>query len=1824
MTELSQSLSQITFGEVMGGMALFSAAFVPGMRGIARKGDYASAFDRWISNISPEGVRATVHQASRLADRFDRNIRLPIQYGLREFRDRSNTSPADWMFAPMETFREFSTQFKSSFRDGWAYAAHMQLPEDPVMQVMTGFSRGFEKLLKAQMKAGDHLSVDELLGANPSLVTDIKTVLTRSVYEGPKNRHMTVASAIRHQSVAEGTEDASRLLREARAGGPSQAYEAAKGPFAKLRLAVDKILDRGGLDRGDFRQATLRDHRDMIERQIASMEGQTGDWYDRRRARLRTMKDDMDRVLTQVGGMINVDVDDMLGLEVGRGVYMLGGEMADVSRLKPGRVLGNLIEAFYEHVHIPFMNANPLDIFQYPLLREIKRNYGQFTFKHVGDADDNVKNLIHEFRFRENIFGDMEPGTGSFSFSGHHYRVTPKNIEVLSKEATGYRFRPVGGPTRPVWGLEVPLFTSVQRLLLGKGLNDGVELNQGYLTGSAARTEIENRMMDETGRVDDAAVGRILMGRRVRGLLGVGNEASISANDFSAVGLFQAILGRRDEPWHRAVPGDRYSWLRRIIGPRRGSLSSDGAARVQEQVRDITRVLQGDESIRRRYPTGRFLGSGVMGDEDTLEALRGLAKGVEDEQVSAGILKMVDELGRFMGRPTGDTRRRLLGSFLTGRHVDPMAHSIKRAIQESSSTDDILMSRLSRIVPGTSVASDETVLEYIQRQKFQSIIASALDSRKKGRGYQPGMVQAIGGLRDHLLAGGSRMDIIRARRAGGKNPSTAFTQRLGLGQRNRRDAQDLINLSVVAGTDSHVAASLLNSDSDSLTDTMRRLFSVHRPPHSSEMAGGMVNAASRVFTSGGRSMQSTFITGHDLARMVPHFLFERPLRIRGKMLGERLPVGGIVNPFRKGFIKGMKSEHTDSAGAFAQYVKSSFVGSVLLNNLIDITAIGILVHGLKPGGLVDTVTGGVLYDNVSKAIATTTAGFAFARNTIPFVPYMNIGGESGTIDIVPGPLNVGLSTLGDSFRWAESLFPKMVSSPLTQFLVGGSLMWGGLRTGALMGRPGLGLLAGAAANLFTGMNPLDEPTATARETYDILSGKKEVAHRASRWWLIGSTPFEGNQPLFYRPHMVAQIGQGERMWNKFGGGTKGKLRHLLYTTPGLGQAMQVANPRWVVNGRPDEMAYMESGVPLTYFPMIGPTLAIALQVFSGGRINKHLSAEGTKRFNDLKARKVKPQNEQEFSVYMGVDPYSSGDLRYLAGLQIKQLQNWLGIFGFSSEVAIAKIGESLGIEALKTGHPFLHRPVIESSLEAQNLTRSYEELNLGDPGFSSAVEFGGMRLQRFPTDFVPSTEFLRRFLIRKSPQNYGINFAPNPLWSEGRYPANYFHDFTQGSDYSRYRHYSDIRGMTAHAVSKYSIYEIAAKMAPFSDWSRSVIAQTPDPEMAEELRGQVYRDIRRRIRTEPYRFIRDNTWSPYTWKGASAKQIADLKKGIRSKTNPGHMAQEADELDEIFDETRRENFGLLGGVVPEFGLGMAWEAMTHGKYHRGFWIRKGWSQRTALEEYREKRIFGHDFAQWERPYSTFVKPVFTETLAEGPFLGGAKMAAMSSLFFRTKMGRLVGGVSGAAVGVGGGAWISSREYATGQPFIPQYTQDLLKTQSDLDTMAYIRGEQSMLGYPEEQPMNYLGFPPLERRLLRDMRRLRGGEKEALLALLPDRLGQIVSPSRYHGDAVKEEALKEYHASELAQSELGQQSDVPFPAVQAAVIQKTGFSPYNFGVYPQMAQVGQILLEEEDSETNYPAVDYRMRKEFGGNPYTYMNAFKAVQVIRQHDEWVAAR
>ena len=1824
MEDLSQSLRDITFGEVMGGMALLSSAFIPGTRGLVRDRIFSPTFRRWSGRITPHTLQSGLHFASKMADRYDRSVRLPLRYGLRELKERAQFSPADWVFAPVETFRELSQQFQSSFRNASTYANHLGLPEDPVRQILDSYQRTFKSILNSQVEASGADEIQGILRANPSLEQDMRLTLIRAVYERPKYRHMTVESAIRHESVKGAYEDAAGLMLNSRLGGPESAYSQARRPMDKFRLWVDRILDQGGLDKGDFHQATLRDHQELVSRQLAAVEGKSGDWYERRAQALRTMQARLDTVVRDVAGWHSVSVDDLLNAEIGRGVYMMGDDLVDVSRLRPGRMLGSVVDSFYEHVHIPMFHANPLDIVQYPLMRQIKRDYNRFILKPT-DATQDYRNLVDGFRFGESAYGKMEQGHGAFSFGGHHYRATFTNVERLATTPRGPRFRPMNTQHTPVWGLEMPLFTGVQRMLLGKGLNDGTELNQGYLFGNDIREDIEQSLFDATGDVDPVEVARRLRRMRFQSAMGIGNAASISQGDFSAVGLLQTMLRRRNEPWHRAYAGEGLlAGLRGGRRPGRGGLGRGDVEGIQHQIRDLNRILQGEESVRRRYPVGRFLHSGILAHDDIRGFMTNMAHEIGGD-VGEELTGLAERFAIHMRRPTGATQSGLVKDFTgAGKFSDRTAYTIQRALREAGEQgglDDLLMSRLSRIVPETAAISDETVLEYVQRLKFQQIVGDSVKRMsKKGARSEASMVGALGRLRNHIMG---EAGVAKTIATTGHRPQTLLSRLVGHSPRHRRDVQDVMNLAVLSSSSVDTARILLNTN-EGVHDTMRRLFRYHRPPRQSEIGGSLIGQVSDLFTVGDRSMQSAFVTGRDLTKLLPFYFFERPLRIRGKMLGERLPVGNILSPFRKGTFSGLNKHHVSSAAAFKDHVKSSFVGSVLLNSLMDVTALGILVYGLKPGGLLDTVTGGYLYRAVTEAVATTTSAFAYLRNTVPIVPYMNVGGRPGTIDIMPGPINLGLSTVGETFRWAEELFPKMVSSPLTQFLVGGGIMWGGFRAGALMGRPGIGALAGLAGTLFSGMNPLDEPTATAGETYRILTGRQEIAHRANRWWLIGSTPFEGNEPLFYRPHFVAQLSQGSRVQSKFGDGVRGKLRHLLYTAPGLGQVMQIANPDWVVEGRPDEMAYMESGVPLTHFPVIGPTLAIALQIFSGGHINKTLSQAGMQRLEDLKSRKVKPENEQEFAVYMGVEPYSSGDLRYLAGLQIRQMQNWLGIFGFGTEVMLSRLGEAMGIDAIKTGHPFLNRPVMESSLEAQNVTRSYEELNLGDPGFSAAIEFGGARLQRLPVEFVPSTEFLRRFLIRRTPESYTVNFSPNPMYAPGRYPDKYFLDFRQGSDYSRYRHYSDIRGMTSHAVGKYSIYEIAAKMAPFSDWSRSVIAQTPDPAMADDLRQQVYGDIRKRIKTEPYRFVRRSQWTPFMWDGATRNQLGNLTKGVRNKLSEKFLREQEENYDLWFSEQRRENYGLIGGVIPEWGLGAMWEGFTHGKYHHRFWARKGWSAETATEEYRSKRIFGHDFAQWERPYATFLKPVFTETMSEGPFWSTVKMGAMSSLFFRTSTGRFAGGLLGAATGLVGSSAISAREYATGSPYIPGYTRELLDTQANLDTLAYMKGEQSMLGFTEGNPMNYLGFPPLERRLLRDMRLTRGKDKEALLQLLPDRLGEIVSPSRYDHEAVKEQALRQFRASDLSRDSIAADPELPFPAVQAAAVQKAGFSPYNFGVYPQLAQVGEMLIESEETGVNYPAVDYRLREQLGNGSYTYMNAHKATQVIRQHDDWTDLR
>ena len=200
-----------------------------------------------------------------------------------------------------------------------------------------------------------------------------------------------------------------------------------------------------------------------------------------------------------------------------------------------------------------------------------------------------------------------------------------------------------------------------------------------------------------------------------------------------------------------------------------------------------------------------------------------------------------------------------------------------------------------------------------------------------------------------------------------------------------------------------------------------------------------------------------------------------------------------------------------------------------------------------------------------------------------------------------------------------------------------------------------------------------------------------------------------------------------------------------------------------------------------------------------------------------------------------------------------------------------------------------------------------------------------------------------------------------------------------------------------------------------------MIAQTPDGDMKAELTQQVFNDIRKRIKTENYRFSNRKAWAPY------ARNLP--------KTNPA------------VHRNREEHSGALLGILPEWWLGATWERLTHGTDFASpmaaFYLKKGWGQRNSLEEYKEKKIYGHNFVQWERPYETFLKPMFHEGLGRNPLGAAFKTGYASSIFFRNRTDKMVASIIGGGVGLGGSLGKSASEYLTGEPNIPSHSKQVI-------------------------------------------------------------------------------------------------------------------------------------------------------------------------------------
>lgn len=1723
-----------TFGMAVSGISLTATRFLPGIRR-AWGGSNQKFVSKW---APPETVYDWFLTAGFLARKLSANLFEPLHHAISQTDNRSNYNFGNWMFSPIQTFREWSTNFKSSFNEARNIARGFSEVDSPLEQVLSGFRNLFEKYLdtfSSSQSSIPNADLNDIRGG-------IQTLMQEALFEGgnlSRLRHLNVDTAARMRLLAKNNVVITTILNNSTTGGLKEAVQEARGPINKLRLQVDRILSYAGLDKSkDFRQATLDDLVSLLEREYASLNG------------INHLSGDQQKILTRVrsqllnikklkSDLVNANIPDfgedvLGGLGLGRGFYMMQDELVDFSSIMPRNIASKFLKSINQRTQIPFLNTGPLNTFQYHLLRTATSEYYNLSFM---DSSSTNKGIIIGGQFLSNnlLDSDTKGRRILFSREGQVMQSTQKMISRLVKTPSGPQFMGLEQQTFPIYrGAMIPLTGAVQRMLVGQGLTaSGMpedQINQRFMFSQEHRNAVES-MAGQRGLSGwkRKAFTSFYMAQPI---LGLGSYSSLNEQDYGALTLL-SVMGnqRKGNFWSSKVGG----WLSRTLNiPQPSNTNIDT---IQAMLRD--RPSFGDALRSGIIGRIKFDKTGISGDEltalDNLESAFGTFFGQIDT-ISMDDSFVTNTLGFFSQSPR-----------LRGARAQTIRNELHRIKSGGGSIEDFLVSPISDVFVGST--SKQNIFDFIQQSVFNESISGAIHTR----GLTPlGRERVIGKIYDVATAfAGSNPEsptYLRTLRRGVDKVIRGAPREFsaeGVDARVLNQISDMFSVAYIDNAEKGLVTSRLASRDATLTGTLRRLLPFSRSPIADEtgILHPIQDQSRDLFMVGERTLTRAFVDTKTLAKMGALYLFERPFRIRGRLLGERAPVGNIISPFR-----GL-GERLKSGMGTKEAIKQSFVGSVLLNQLTDVALLGTLLWAVKPGGLIDTATGGVAYDALSASVAGLGTAASAVRNITP---------------------------IGSIARYLEDLMPKSMTSPLTKLLGGSAFIYGGLKMGSLLGSPIKGAGIGIAAALVAGFSPLDSPTSTISETASTLYGEEEIPHRSNRWWMIGSTPFEGQEPLFYRPHAVAQIAMGDRAWDFFGGGAIGAIRHLLFTAPLIGQAAQVLSPHWAINARPEEMAYMESGVPLTYFPAIGPTLAIALQIASLGTINKTLSKAAKDRINLLLEKKVKPINEQEFAIYMGINPYSSGDIRYLAGLQIKQVQEWLGLYGFLSELALGQIGKLPGLGFLETGMPFLNRPVLESSLEAWNSTRRFYEMNLGDPGFSIPVELGMATIQTLPEEMMPSTEYLRRFLIKRPSEVGTVNIAPNPLYEEGLYPEQYFVDFSTGSDYSRFPYYSDLRGFTDYARERYDLPEIATRMAPFSSWTSSIVAslEQNDPEYHRYLLDQLA-SIKKRIKVEPYKFLNfnnDEAYLPMRYlkeaTGAPGYPMLPIIEALPDDVSEEEIASAS------LEKPTRNDY-----TFPEDLVGGAWEVFTHGHSIKRFFWEKGYEQKTALEEYEERGIYGMNYAQWENPIETFFAPMFYQNISESPMMGALRMGSQFSMFTRGTGYKIVSGIAGGAIGLAGSSMVTAGEMITGDPFIPQPTLERRRLEQDLDTAAYLRKETSALGYLLGEDSLRSGRPPLEKRLFADFRKTEGEEREVILSLLPERLAAQLDRDRYDLGEVKDRALEEYYSSEIAQADYTLDKSIPFDSVKAALVNRGGFSPYSFNIFPDSASLGQVIDEE---------------------------------------------
>lgn len=374
------------------------------------------------------------------------------------------------------------------------------------------------------------------------------------------------------------------------------------------------------------------------------------------------------------------------------------------------------------------------------------------------------------------------------------------------------------------------------------------------------------------------------------------------------------------------------------------------------------------------------------------------------------------------------------------------------------------------------------------------------------------------------------------------------------------------------------------------------------------------------------------------------------------------------------------------------------------------------------------------------------------------------------------------------------------------------------------------------------------------------------------------------------------------------------------------------------------------------------------------------------------------------------EPLASGSTQFQLSELGYRTQEMLGIYGF----AFGSLRQGLGF-GQSDFEP--QRAVLQSAAKAYSSSRAFWDLNLGGLGdvpLPSQEAVGNIEF----------SEIIRRFIPKERSGVDYLNPIRNTMGME--YPflpgPEYYIDFTRGDPFTKVQEgeirlpgvgYERFNRLYSDETGRYGLInqlDILGDVAPYSQQYRMINSQINKMNLSAEEKIKV-KEIRDQVESVTTKF----EFKEYKYRDSSAEDMG-MRPSIHAAARLGEMAAHSD----------------------------------------NFVLNKIFGQRTAVEDWERRNVYGATFPEWQRPFDSYIAPMLNKATQDNPVMAAASLGIVGGMFGRTPRAKLLGSAIGVASGAVASTFGQISELITGDRFIPDERKKEIALEEYSDIMNYVK------------------------------------------------------------------------------------------------------------------------------------------------------------------------